>query len=1282
MMLVMIISNMTFLQPLMSFAETKSPAQLLKQWQLIEGNPDGSFNEKGQLTRAEMMVILSKLNGEQEQAKYYTGVTSFKDVPENSWYYPYVAYAELKKWTSGSGKNQFKPQSSLSYNEGLVFMLKTLDYPVTDFKNVKAQASSLGLDVSSVIGNDRPLIREELFSLMLSALKIKKKGSYQSLAGSLNIAYEESTVNNPYEVQIVSAKAENQRTVTLSTTEPINEKQLSTLVIKDASDLPVAITSKMITGAKEVVLTTQTLATNTVYSAVSKNKINFSLTQTDNKEPEVIRVRAASTTHFFIDYSKDMDPKTTLDPSSYMLSNGLLVKSVEFDQEKSGKLKRFSIRVNTSKQVVGTNYTIQYNKVIADSAGNRLVQTNEKRLVSFIAPSLDTNSPKLISAEIKDLNTILLTFEDESNLDAMSAESIITYSLTNKSNAVMTASVVSAKLLENTEGKYLLVELKTTELTTMHQYEIKANALFDEFSNQISLNLKNSALAIAPGTMGDLRITSVNSINVEKLRVVFNKPVSKVSDLSLQFALRGAIELKSIEFDANSNNVVYLNTGVQVPGVNYSVNVAVNQFKEGKYNKIKDLTFDFSGAVTDQTKPKIKLIEVVNVNNEAVVSITYTEAVDMQTALNVNAYTINNGVGTPLTVTYKADNQVYLKTKPVKDNLLYVVSISGVKDLAGNAFENNALYQSFVGKTDYTTSVPKVVQVVANDMRSVTVVFNKPMKLINNTKPFLSDALVSTAASDPDNYKVNNKTSGVAYSPSHVAVNKDATEISLRFAEDILKADVSFELTINSNGDDGFDGIVTAISDVSGEKLLPEYGKFTFNGSSLAAPRPYLVNIQAMNNTEIQLVFSEPVTLTGKLSYGDVSVTTQNGGVIYINALDNGVVPDKPHIITCRVDSKLPIATTPRVTVNDFSKIRDKFYNFTPDVVSGVNNVLVSVPNVDNVGPVAISVESFLGHLVVTFDRIIDEADRYDYRVVTNHGQELPSMVEFDNMEKSKIHLYYDYEHITDKQLYSVMIRANAVRDASGSYNLIPVELPYVAVGGTLEAPILAMVRATGQDTLDVGFSQPVTNQLGTTGGNAFVISTLDNTQSITIKKAFNGTEEIELVNGKIPAGKPFSMLQIKVNKLLYSGVEHYFFLDRNTAAFQNLYGKVVFQSSMQPFVGVYDLSKQLQLTGVTVATPGTGLISVKDDPSNPALATTGYTKYLVFKQETALSKYDAVQDIVKTINMADFSLATAKGTSIEMGVVPNKNYDVLVVFLDDNNTVVGYHLKKSLAVK
>ena len=72
------------------------PAEFLNEKGILKGNASGDLMLEDNLKRQDMVVMLSRLLGVEEEAKAFEGETSFTDITD-SFYVPYIAWAEADR---------------------------------------------------------------------------------------------------------------------------------------------------------------------------------------------------------------------------------------------------------------------------------------------------------------------------------------------------------------------------------------------------------------------------------------------------------------------------------------------------------------------------------------------------------------------------------------------------------------------------------------------------------------------------------------------------------------------------------------------------------------------------------------------------------------------------------------------------------------------------------------------------------------------------------------------------------------------------------------------------------------------------------------------------------------------------------------------------------------------------------------------------------------------------------------------------------------------------------
>ena len=93
---------------------------------VIEGMPDGSFDPKGTLTRAQAAKIIVYLLGAEDLA--VAASASFSDVAADHWAAPYIAYCAAEGIIAGYGDGSFGPSDTLTSYQWAKMLLVALGF--------------------------------------------------------------------------------------------------------------------------------------------------------------------------------------------------------------------------------------------------------------------------------------------------------------------------------------------------------------------------------------------------------------------------------------------------------------------------------------------------------------------------------------------------------------------------------------------------------------------------------------------------------------------------------------------------------------------------------------------------------------------------------------------------------------------------------------------------------------------------------------------------------------------------------------------------------------------------------------------------------------------------------------------------------------------------------------------------------------------------------------------------------------------------------------------------
>jgi len=174
----------------MGFAADQTAGEILKGYNLLAGDENGNLNEDQYLNRAEMMVILARMNGKFEEAKSFALPSSYTDLEGFGWAVPYIAYAEMNEWTDGVAPGKFDPAGRVTLQMAAYFMVEALGYAdPADFSWATAveKATSLGLLAGVQANAGDNVLRGQLFKVMLQTLNTNVKDGSATLGVKLGV---------------------------------------------------------------------------------------------------------------------------------------------------------------------------------------------------------------------------------------------------------------------------------------------------------------------------------------------------------------------------------------------------------------------------------------------------------------------------------------------------------------------------------------------------------------------------------------------------------------------------------------------------------------------------------------------------------------------------------------------------------------------------------------------------------------------------------------------------------------------------------------------------------------------------------------------------------------------------------------------------------------------------------------------------------------------------------------------------------------------------------------
>jgi len=800
-------TTMLFSQGFVSYADAstnvKTPGQTLQELGLVSGYANGSLGEADMLTRAQMMVLIAQLKGENEMAKNYALPSNYVDVDPYAWYAPYVAYAESHKWTAGISKTRFGPNDYLTSQQAATFMLKILGYEVKDYRTVMDQAYALGILKNGSLTATEKINRGGVFQYMLNTLNTPVANTSINLGVSLGVLKPEKPNVNVAQYDVKSVTALSNTLLEVKLNEATTAAETKQFTIRGANGTMLEVSQAVLIDYKTIWLTTKAQTPGINYTVTANKEFRFIGMSKDTLLPSL--VKESSRVMDFITvkliFDKEMDPRAALDINNYKTDGGLTLLSAKFDKDKDGKEIRTEVLITTSAQERNKLYGIRVQKQVTDIAGNSVTTDDDRNVFRFVGLIADTTAPRLTSVYSLNANKIIALFDDQSDLDVGNAENIGNYSIVNRTNANNGVNIVSAKLIKNTSNKYLMVELKTTQQVQGNSYELSVSNVTDKFGNAISgtTAYKSSFTGQAPDTTGP-RLLYLQPISNTKVALVFDEEVTKeTAEVVASYTADNDLSIIRAERDSDNYKRVILTTSSQNSGKFYRLRATGVSDDYGNINTTSSNMSYFNGMPEDYSRPRLISATAVVEDNKTYVVVKYSKSMGDSAKLSGNYY-FGTEIGYGLAVVKVSESEYKIRTNTQAEGKSYQLSVNNIYDVSGNALDENYYKANFFGKAVSDSEPPKVTYAVSADKKTIRVVFNRAMQSKYTEVTKTSDGIRGDSdISDPDNYLVQVSGSNTPIAVTKAYVEKDKMTVTLRVATNTLSSDNNYTLVANGN---------------------------------------------------------------------------------------------------------------------------------------------------------------------------------------------------------------------------------------------------------------------------------------------------------------------------------------------------------------------------------------------------------------------------------------------------------------------------------------------------
>ncbi|RKP44288.1 hypothetical protein D7Z26_26855 [Cohnella endophytica] len=373
-------------------------------------------------------------------------------------------------------------------------------------------------------------------------------------------------------------------------------------------------------------------------------------------------------------------------------------------------------------------------------------------------------------------------------------------------------------------------------------------------------------VSVSDDTTKPTIISQPTKIVYKTYEIVFSEPVDQNSATnSSNYSLSDGLRLASNPQLSSDLRRVTFTTTDQSNGKTYRLTVRnVKDLAGNVMDQRSDLYFVGSN---DNTKPTVTEVKI-DVTT-AVVSVKFSEKIDPQQAVQTYHYAIDKGLAVTQATLGNDGTTVYLRTSQQQDATVYMLTVSGIPDLAGNVMDNSTNWK--FGAVSNPIVPIKVQNIKAINKNTIEVTFDRPLS--NDDINRISLAGLKDNGSD-----VNLK-DWADYAILKPGTDRTAT-IQFRTKESNPALFLSGHLYTARIA-----GLVALQSDNNSDQA-------DFGGTVVDNPIPFASQTYMMDRKTVKVVFSEPVT---NVNVSAFRIREKGGDWIDIAYVENG---DPKKIVT------------------------------------------------------------------------------------------------------------------------------------------------------------------------------------------------------------------------------------------------------------------------------------------------------------------------------------------------------------------------------------------------
>lgn len=785
--------------------------------------------------RIQAFIIFLRLKGLYDDATEYEGGDNFNDADTLKWAENYMSYAKGNPELGWQGypDGTFAPADKINGQAFYKVMLETLGYKQDiDFKYADTLkfAQSIGLVAKADdIAKLKSFTVNDVAKGIYSALNTKPQGSEKKLISVMvesNIITSDKAVAAGFtldtkDAKVVAFNAVSNNKIEVEFDQDILLQKADVEIALLGGNSRLSVLSVESEGKNAVITTTEAKPFNayevTINTLVPTNgmvikdyKKKFVAMPKDTVKPTVT-YELLGRSEILLTFSEEVSRSTAEELSNYIIEHDVTVLSAELND--SGK----SVLLKTSSMSAGDFYRLTVEDV-CDIAGNSI----DRYRVSFDGAKSDTQMPSITNVASENNSTVIVTFNER--VDKTTAENIGNYSANNN------LSISDAELDES--GKS--VTLETSEQKSGTTYKLTVSNIEDPWGNEM---YKKEYAFVADSSKPAASIVVISN---NEVKVTFTKKMDEGSAENIEnYDIDKGLEVKKAILDEEDGKSVTLITSSQTLRTVYTL--TVTQVQDAWGNTISTTTGKFGGMAEDTRE-----LTFTAKSSGGYLIITFNKRVDEEKAEDVFNYVLDDELGYAAKAELDDTGRVVtLLTAPHLSGQIYTVTVENVEDIFGNEISGDdsvctkkfaGISSSGSGSTEGTLSLETVVTVNVN---TVDLIFSDEL-----TEEELDDMEIEVSV--PDGYD-DDLPSGLDYYKYFIGSDDN---VRIQFKTDSSKNPEVFEYG------NVYEVEVTGIDRLDNDD---DANVKQFAGTNNPNEEPEVLEVNALNSTAVEVVFSEPV---------------------------------------------------------------------------------------------------------------------------------------------------------------------------------------------------------------------------------------------------------------------------------------------------------------------------------------------------------------------------------------------------------------------------------------